>query len=138
MHGLDFWNGLRIRNYPSVRGVTTVARWLVTRRQFRALNYIITSHSHFIARYFRSLFSSRSRDWQRIRSLFLISDNFVHFFFSRTVIDTVIRRNKTPSTGAGIRPVLSGLYYHTEKILDFSSFKSNFQTILTIKYLTEK
>ena len=46
----------------------------------------------------------------------------------------MIRRNKTPPTGAGIRPFLSGLYYLPEKILTFSSFQSNFQAIL-ISYL---
>ena len=32
---------------------------------------------------------------------------------------TVIRRNKTPPIGAGIRPFLSSLYYHSGKKLDF-------------------
>ena len=49
---------------------------------------------------------------------------------------TMICRNKTPPTGAGIRPFLSGLYYYPGK--NFVLLSKQLLVILFMKYLTEK
>ena len=44
---------------------------------------------------------------------------------------TVIRRNKTPPTGAGIRPFLSGLNYHAVEIFDFLWLSRQLSVVFT-------
>ena len=53
--------------------------------------------------------------------------NKINHAKSIDIFGTVICRNKTsPSTGVGIRPFLTGLYYHLGKKLNLCGFQSNF------------
>ena len=51
------------------------------------------------------------------------------------IVSSVIRRNKTPPSGAGIRPFQSGLYCRPGKVFDFVWLSKRVSVIFTYEYI---
>ena len=83
-------------------------------------SFVTCSLNQSVSNLFRSnCCLKRSKVSQIVYKLYGIVQSEVKQVGNYRVTTTVIRRNKTLPTCAGIRPFLSGLYYHQGKIFEF-------------------